>query len=162
MTSPRSTDDEAQTTERDNIRRLLGRPAQDRPGSIPSSGVRPGVDLARILMWTRAGTAEAHDRWPSLLEDRPATDLMHERERQNREMTADGDLQVVMVMITPDDLADFAGRTGGDPLDKATRNALLVERFDAGHGQVWPPERNAPCWCGSGVKYKKCCGTPSI
>ncbi|MEV6140612.1 SEC-C metal-binding domain-containing protein [Nocardia sp. NPDC051990] len=23
----------------------------------------------------------------------------------------------------------------------------------------WPPPRNAPCWCGSGRKYKKCCGT---
>ncbi|GAA0578894.1 hypothetical protein GCM10010172_74700 [Paractinoplanes ferrugineus] len=21
----------------------------------------------------------------------------------------------------------------------------------------WPPERNAACWCGSGLKYKKCC-----
>jgi hypothetical protein len=20
------------------------------------------------------------------------------------------------------------------------------------------PERNSPCWCGSGSKYKKCCG----
>jgi len=22
----------------------------------------------------------------------------------------------------------------------------------------WPPGRNDPCWCGSGTKYKKCCG----
>ncbi|MEU3308968.1 SEC-C metal-binding domain-containing protein, partial [Nocardiopsis sp. NPDC006832] len=26
---------------------------------------------------------------------------------------------------------------------------------------AWPPERNRPCWCGSGRKYKKCCGSPS-
>lgn len=25
----------------------------------------------------------------------------------------------------------------------------------------WPPGRNEPCWCGSGRKYKKCCGAPS-
>jgi len=24
----------------------------------------------------------------------------------------------------------------------------------------WPPGRNEPCWCGSGRKYKKCCGAP--
>jgi hypothetical protein len=24
---------------------------------------------------------------------------------------------------------------------------------------LWPPERNSPCWRGSGGKYKKCCGT---
>jgi len=23
----------------------------------------------------------------------------------------------------------------------------------------WPPERNQACWCGSGRKYKRCCGT---
>ena len=25
---------------------------------------------------------------------------------------------------------------------------------------IWPPGRNEPCWCGSGRKYKKCCGMP--
>jgi uncharacterized protein YchJ len=25
---------------------------------------------------------------------------------------------------------------------------------------AWPPPRNAACWCGSGSKYKKCCGRP--
>ncbi len=24
------------------------------------------------------------------------------------------------------------------------------------------PERNAPCTCGSGVKFKKCCGSPAV
>jgi len=26
---------------------------------------------------------------------------------------------------------------------------------------AWPPERNQPCWCGSGRKYKKCCAAPT-
>jgi hypothetical protein len=25
----------------------------------------------------------------------------------------------------------------------------------------WPPPRNGPCWCDSGRKYKKCCGSPA-
>ena len=25
---------------------------------------------------------------------------------------------------------------------------------------AWPPSRNNSCWCGSAVKYKKCCGGP--
>ncbi|WP_396451764.1 SEC-C metal-binding domain-containing protein [Actinomadura sp.] len=25
----------------------------------------------------------------------------------------------------------------------------------------WPPERNDPCWCDSGRKYNKCCGSPA-
>ncbi|MDF2978705.1 MAG: hypothetical protein K0S40_3433 [Actinomycetospora sp.] len=28
---------------------------------------------------------------------------------------------------------------------------------DPGPRLAWPPGRNDPCWCGSGVKYKKCC-----
>jgi len=26
---------------------------------------------------------------------------------------------------------------------------------------AWPPDRNQPCWCHSGRKYKKCCGHPT-
>jgi SEC-C motif len=26
---------------------------------------------------------------------------------------------------------------------------------------AWPPNRNQPCWCGSGRKYKKCCAAPT-
>jgi hypothetical protein len=34
----------------------------------------------------------------------------------------------------------------------------IVGRYDQGSIVEWPPGRNQPCWCGSGVKYKKCCG----
>jgi SEC-C motif len=27
---------------------------------------------------------------------------------------------------------------------------------------AWPPGRNEPCWCGSGVKYKRCCAAPAF
>lgn len=36
----------------------------------------------------------------------------------------------------------------------------IVERYGGGTTVVWPPRRNQLCWCGSGVKYKKCCGGP--
>jgi hypothetical protein len=34
----------------------------------------------------------------------------------------------------------------------------VASRYDDGTGVEWPPGRNQPCWCGSGTKYKKCCG----
>ncbi|MEC4018120.1 SEC-C metal-binding domain-containing protein [Streptomyces sp. H27-D2] len=40
----------------------------------------------------------------------------------------------------------------------ATYAAHLAEM---GMATPWPPPRNAPCWCGSGRKYKKCCGNPA-
>ncbi|MBB2947826.1 tetratricopeptide (TPR) repeat protein [Actinoplanes lutulentus] len=38
----------------------------------------------------------------------------------------------------------------------AGQTDLVIKRH--GGGQIsWPPERNGACWCGSGLKYKKCC-----
>ncbi|MEV0718389.1 SEC-C domain-containing protein [Asanoa sp. NPDC050611] len=46
----------------------------------------------------------------------------------------------------------------GDPSDPAVRAryARQLEALPDTH-IPWPPERNAACWCGSGLKYKKCC-----
>jgi tetratricopeptide (TPR) repeat protein len=42
----------------------------------------------------------------------------------------------------------------GDPTDPKTRAAYADK---PGEEIPWPPERNGACWCGSGLKYKKCC-----
>lgn len=34
----------------------------------------------------------------------------------------------------------------------------VARRYDEGAQVEWPPQRNQPCWCGSGTKYKRCCG----
>ncbi|TCN28811.1 SEC-C motif-containing protein [Kribbella orskensis] len=34
----------------------------------------------------------------------------------------------------------------------------IVSGYDQGTVVEWPPGRNQACWCGSGTKYKKCCG----
>ena len=53
-------------------------------------------------------------------------------------------------------LTAFAGGDG-DATDVKTR-AGYADRIATGTGQIpWPPERNGACWCGSGLKYKKCC-----
>jgi tetratricopeptide (TPR) repeat protein len=41
---------------------------------------------------------------------------------------------------------------------RAEYAAQLAARRDPGL-IAWPPGRNQPCWCGSGRKYKKCCGS---
>ncbi|MCQ4084964.1 SEC-C domain-containing protein [Streptomyces sp. RB6PN25] len=44
----------------------------------------------------------------------------------------------------------------------ATRPDASPDAFnpdpDIARAVPWPPHRNEPCWCGSGLKYKKCCG----
>jgi hypothetical protein len=39
--------------------------------------------------------------------------------------------------------------------------ASVTIRCDEDDAVEWPPRRNQRCWCGSGTKYKKCCGGPS-
>lgn len=64
--------------------------------------------------------------------------------------------------ITVDGLLKYGAEHGRDPRDQQTRADHLQESIREGAPTLsWPPERNAPCWCGSGGKYKKCCGSPS-
>jgi hypothetical protein len=69
--------------------------------------------------------------------------------------------RVVLVTLTIDDLLVFAARTGRNPARRSTRLACISGRR-YGSPAPWPPERNARCWCGSRVKYKKCCGRPGF
>lgn len=36
--------------------------------------------------------------------------------------------------------------------------SMVTSQCDVAETLDWPPGRNQPCWCGSGTKYKKCCG----
>lgn len=51
---------------------------------------------------------------------------------------------------------------GGTPEAQDTRSAYAAELARRGEVTDWPPHRNDPCWCGSGDKYKKCCGNPAV
>ncbi|XRQ09067.1 SEC-C metal-binding domain-containing protein [Actinomadura welshii] len=63
---------------------------------------------------------------------------------------------------TVDDLLKYANDHDRDPKEQQTRADHLLHRIREGAPTLdWPPERNAPCWCDSGRKYKKCCGSPT-
>jgi tetratricopeptide (TPR) repeat protein len=75
----------------------------------------------------------------------------------------------VRVLIWPRAEFDTARRQWPDLIDAGTthdayRTRLegelrdLAEQAAQGNTTPWPPPRNSPCWCGSAIKYKKCCG----
>ncbi len=68
-----------------------------------------------------------------------------------------------VVLHGVEEIAEFAERSGLDPADNDTVRAWadLELAVDDPRLRSWPPGRNEPCWCGSGRKYKKCCGSPS-
>ncbi|MDU0291871.1 SEC-C domain-containing protein [Saccharothrix longispora] len=120
----------------------------------------PAPPRTRVLFWTRDGLAEAHRRWPELVQDDDVAAVVRDRELANRELAATSTGKITMVLLSADGLAGFAERTGGDPASAATRTAFAEEIAAAGGEVAWPPGRNDRCWCGSAAKYKKCCGRP--
>lgn len=70
--------------------------------------------------------------------------------------------KVRLIPLTIAGLRKFATAAGLDPARRSTRMAYLNAMGADAPVLPWPPGRNAGCWCGSGVKYKKCCGRPGF
>jgi tetratricopeptide (TPR) repeat protein len=163
---------------RRRVRETLGLPPDELDDSVPNPRIDPFTradDLARglargaprpgevrVAFWPRDEIPRAHERWPQLVEHMDGDSIVHDREMANRDLFHAGIARITMVPLTARALAEFAGRTGRDPADEATRHACMEVIIDDGGAISWPPPRNAPCWCGSGAKYKKCCGGPNL
>ncbi|MEV8439270.1 tetratricopeptide repeat protein [Actinosynnema sp. NPDC051121] len=115
---------------------------------------------ARVLFWPRDEVARAHATWPELVQHADADVIAAEREAANRDLSGTGVARITMVPLTTAKLLEVAARTGGDPTAEDTRLACLSEIVAEGGTIGWPPARNERCWCGSTLKYKKCCGRP--
>lgn len=97
-------------------------------------------------------------KWPALTSAFGA-DWDEHRARLERELVRLAGTGRVGLTLLPGTLAGLTAFAGGDgdATDPKTR-AGYAERIANGTGQIpWPPERNGACWCGSGLKYKKCC-----
>ena len=116
----------------------------------------PHRAVERVLIFQCAERAEAHRRWPDDYDDDPGHYAEVERRRRAH---AEAGGRAVIVPGTVAELVAFAETHGGSPLDEEVRRRYCASIADA-RTLTWPPARNAPCWCGTGVKYKKCCGRP--
>lgn len=156
----------------DDLQADLWEPPGQRSGGI-STGfpttdealADPRIDAAevlRILTWPHQDFAIAKQRWPHLLAEATTHEQYRARlESQLRDTVGRKPTKIMLVHARADALADYAARAGGSVDDSATRRGYLAEQVDLGQVLMWPPGRNAPCWCGSTAKYKKCCGRPS-
>lgn len=90
-------------------------------------------------------------------------DYRRETEQTLRAMAGRADAGIRVVALDVPGLLAYAQREGQDPADRQTRLAYTGWLHESGTPSVaWPPERNGPCWCGSGGKYKRCCGSPAF
>jgi hypothetical protein len=124
----------------------------------------PGITTSTVasLAWFSAGEWEkATAIWPDLLEDLPAdhTACSHRIEaRMKRLARALAGHPMRVGTITVEGLSSFSTAAGDDAGTAEARSSYAAELARRGEAIPWPPGRNAPCWCGSGRKYKTCCG----
>lgn len=110
------------------------------------------------LWWPQAEHGELLRRWPELAKTYGSTWDSHREltEVAMQVYSTAGAPSLILLPGSVDELISFVG-PDADPADGASQDAYTEFLDDNDRGVAWPPERNAPCWCGSGVKYKKCC-----
>lgn len=97
-------------------------------------------------------------RWPQLTEHLGATWDEH-RQRTERHCAL-VDREGLGVNQLPADVNDFEAFLAGRGVTTPGEDDLLAypNLRDVTTEMVpWPPDRTAPCWCGSRRKYKQCC-----
>jgi hypothetical protein len=99
-----------------------------------------------LVFFPQAEFAKLIEQWPALAEAY-GKDWDEHRARLEKDLVRLGGH--TLLKGTADGLAEQ-----GDPTDPQTRTAYADK---PGEEISWPPERNGACWCGSGLKYKKCC-----
>jgi uncharacterized protein YecA (UPF0149 family)/predicted RNase H-like HicB family nuclease len=112
------------------------------------------------LAWFPRDQIEAAlSRWPSLADDLSDPDAYCQSiEVTLRQMSADTGRRPTIAALDVERLTDYADAQRLDADSGAARSRFAAELGRHDEVVSWPPGRNDPCWCGSGRKYKRCCG----
>jgi hypothetical protein len=115
-------------------------------------------DGSVVMFWPQAEFEQLRSRLPSVAGSEGATWDEHRAgiEVTLAEWAAAGSTGLAVVAGTVDELIAHAETIDAAPEDDETIDDY-VGGLDPDRAIEWPPPRNGPCWCGSGLKYKKCC-----
>ena len=132
--------------------------------NTPRSGDPDAEEVVVSLAWFPSGEyQDAIRRWPSLAEDWadvPHSDYCARLDGNIKWMRSHGVPIRTVAPIIVEDYVAWCADHDEDP--EEARAAYAVDRMTEGGAIAWPPGRNEPCWCGSGRKYKKCCGPAPV
>ena len=159
----------------ETLRQIL----QERGEALRQAGLEPGAidELARRALARAAAQgvdtpvaspyfpaeefAKAVEAWPGFAEDWRADGhaaYAHELDQRLRAVSGQAPRHPVIVPLTVEEVTASAVAHGVDADWAEARARAAYELAQEGRAVAWPPGRNDPCWCGSGKKYKKCCG----
>jgi len=115
------------------------------------------------LAWFPADEwALAIERWPELLDELPINHAEYSQRIEARLKWMAKHTPGQASTVSPLSVDVLDEMEGGKAGSGEGRSHLAAEIARTGRALSWPPSRNDACWCGSGRKYKKCCGpTPS-
>jgi len=119
----------------------------------------PNATHYSVAWFPRDEIEAALTRWPSLDDDLNDPDAYCRTiEARLQDVRSETGRQPSVAPLRVERLVEFAELNGIDPDSGAARSRLAAELGRWGESIPWPPRRNEPCWCGSGRKYKRCCG----
>lgn len=114
-----------------------------------------------VAWFEEAEWQRATQRWPDLLEEMPADHAAYRAAVEAKVKAMQPNLRgarLSLVAITIEQIEAQAEADGIEAGSADARGRVAAARTRLGHGVLWPPARNDACWCGSGDKYKRCCG----
>lgn len=126
----------------------------DKSVDLPDLLATPRVVDGRLHFWARDQFKHALCLWPDRATTESADEYFQHIERVLRKYAGG---RVVAVPRTIGAEHDASDPEIHDARSMAEVFAI-VNQTDEGTVVAWPPGRNQMCWCGSGAKYKKCCG----
>lgn len=146
MAAERLRDYAAEVDEGDEAR-LLGAAVDDRP------------TFRAVLYWPEKELPQVLQRWPSSRDVYGGDHAEHRSVVEHRLRDLAGPTAPVAVARgSLEEYVDFADEGNHDPAESSTRAAYAAHLGNLARVVPWPPGRNDLCWCGSRLKYKKCCG----
>jgi uncharacterized protein YecA (UPF0149 family) len=123
-----------------------------------SDGLYVYAKTALSVFWPEPQHRAVLARWPQLVDQLGATWDEHrvKVERYCAFIQREG-LGVNQVAADLRDFETFLARRGVGTPGEQDLLAYPDLRDITTTMVAWPPDRSAPCWCGSGRKYKQCC-----
>jgi hypothetical protein len=101
----------------------------------------------------------AIERWPDLTDEMPVDFRAYCEAIEARTKRLARHLTGHRLAMTPLSVDLLEAEVSEEEADAAqTRAHVAARQVQQGLATAWPPSRNDPCWCGSGRKYKQCCG----
>jgi tetratricopeptide (TPR) repeat protein len=119
-----------------------------------------GREGSAVLFWPREQFAVLVLRWPGMAGVYGSTWDEHRAriEQGLHALSESGEARLAVFDGDVNELGAYVASHGGDPTDADVRQGYVDHRGDVDVvRRLWPPQRNQSCWCGSDLKYKKCC-----